>query len=328
MLKVQPIHDAATVGRSRQRRSRHLTLLVGAGASLTAATSGRGSISFAVGALTRPLQSSPSLAGVPSATSLSGSSSTCGHCGKTGRREGRSQLPRYGLPEVFSSVQGLLDTMPQQVEALGPLGPLYFFGVYVLAECVALPATPLTLSAGYLFGLPLGCALALSAGTTAACIGFFLSRTFLRPQIEKLMSENETLTNINKAVEREGFKIIFLLRLSPLLPFALSNYVYGLSNVNFVDFAVATALGFAPGTCAFVYLATTARSVMNEGASEPWYVYASGVLVTVFLLKVVSDVAKKAVDESIEADKREAAELATMKASNEKAKIDAEPVSA
>lgn len=222
-------------------------------------------------------------------------------------RPQRTATCHQALPEAMSGIQALLDSVPDRVEALGPLGPLYFFVVYVVAECLALPAAPLTLSAGYLFGIPLGCVVALFAGTTAAAIGFLLSRTFLRPQILKMTEGNETFTNINKAVEREGFKIIFLLRLSPLLPFALSNYVYGLSKANFVDFVTATALGFAPGTCALVYLSSTARGIVDDGANEPWYVYAGGLLVTAALLKIVSDVAKKAVDDAIEADKAERA---------------------
>lgn len=220
------------------------------------------------------------------------------------RAEASRGSPLRALPEIFTSFQSVMDAVPQQVEELGPLGPVYFFCVYVLAECLALPATPLTLSAGYLFGLPLGCAVALAGGTVAAGIGFLLSRTLLRPQIEELAAGNENFQNINRAVEREGFKIILLLRLSPLLPFALSNYVYGLSNAGFLDFILATALGFAPGTCAYVYLATTARSVLGgTGEGQPWYVYAVGIAVTIGLLKVVSDIAKQAVDDAIESDK-------------------------
>lgn len=227
------------------------------------------------------------------------------------RRAGRARAAwRWALPEAFSAVQAVLDQVPERVTELGPLGPVYFFGVYVLAECLAMPATPLTLSAGYLFGLPLGATVALLAGTTAACIGFFLSRTLLRPQVSKMAAENELLSNVNRAVQHEGFKIILLLRLSPLLPFSLSNYVYGLSDVGFLDFIGATALGFAPGTCAYVYLATTARTVLSEGSSEPWYVYAAGVLVTLGLLKLAADVAKKAVDEALEAEKRHRAATA------------------
>lgn len=217
----------------------------------------------------------------------------------------------HALPDSVTSIanglQAFLDAVPQQVEAWGPLGPLYFLAVYVAAECIALPATPLTLSAGYLFGLPLGCAISLTGGTIAACIGFLLARTLLKPQIQELAQESELFQNINKAVERRGFKIILLLRLSPLLPFSLSNYFYGLSNVAFQDYALATLLGFAPGTCGYVYFATQAKLLAEEGVSEPWYVYAVAAVVTIGLLKVVSDVARNAVDEAVAEDEAQKA---------------------
>lgn len=215
---------------------------------------------------------------------------------------------RASLPEVLSYVQDTIQHVPDQVAEMGPMGIVYFFAIYVVAECLALPAAPLTLSSGYLFGLPIGSLTSVLAGTTAAVIGFTLSRTFLRPQISKMIEGNETFRDINKAVEREGFKIIFLLRLSPLLPFALSNYVYGLSSCGFGDFLLATALGFAPGTIGLVYAATAARDVMSDGGSQPWYVYAVGLVVTAALLKIVSDVASQAVKEAVEEDAKEAAE--------------------
>ncbi|CAE7943624.1 unnamed protein product [Symbiodinium necroappetens] len=134
------------------------------------------------------------------------------------------QVRSAALPEALSSVQDLIQQVPDQVAALGPAGIFYFFGIYVVAECLALPAAPLTLSSGYLFGLPVGAVTSVLAGTgcllydnirgmefhssfdgsmfcrtTAAAIGFLLSRTFLRPQIQQMAEENETFRDINKA---------------------------------------------------------------------------------------------------------------------------------
>lgn len=210
------------------------------------------------------------------------------------------------LPEAFVAAQEMLERLPEYVESFGPSGPFVFFAVFVFLECLSLPASPLLLSSGYLFGLQLGCAISLLALMTAATISFFLARTVLRPQLLKIAEGNETFQDINCAVQVEGFKIIFLLRLAPLLPFALSNYAYGLSKVGFFDFFLATLFGCAPGTCAFVYLATAARSLNAEGGEgAPWYVYAGGIVATGMLLKVVKDVAQKAVEDSIEADKEQ-----------------------
>jgi len=225
-----------------------------------------------------------------------------------------------GLPEALGYVQVFLEQVPEKVNSLGSLGPVYFFVVYVVAECLALPATPLTLSAGYLFGLPMGCLLAIISGTTAASIGFLLARSLLRPQIEEYVRKNEVFRNINLAVESEGFKIILLLRLSPLLPFAISNYLYGLSSVAFSDFLFATIIGFTPGTCGVVYLATAARDVMNEGVSEPWYVYVGGVAITFGILATVANVAKEAVDAAIAAEEEKQKTPATYPALSMSAK--------
>jgi len=205
-----------------------------------------------------------------------------------------------GLPESLEAAQVALEQLPQQVDSLGPLGPVAFFAAFVLAECLSLPASPLMVSSGFLFGLPGGCAISMLSLATAATISFFLARTVLRPQLLKMAEDNSTFQDINCAVQAEGFKIICLLRLAPVLPFALSNYAYGLTKVAFSDYFLATAIGCTPGTCAVVYFATVARSAATEGgAGAPWYVYAGGVLVTAGILKIVSDVAKDAVEQSL-----------------------------
>eukprot|EP00913_Durusdinium_trenchii_P029117 g27300.t1 len=125
------------------------------------------------------------------------------------RSSSSSKAAQAALPEVLSYIQDTIQHVPDQVAEMGPMGIVYFFVIYVVAECLALPAAPLTLSSGYLFGLPMGSLVSILAGTTAAAIGFTLSRNFLRPQISKMIEGNETFRNINKAGEKSEREILF-----------------------------------------------------------------------------------------------------------------------
>lgn len=211
------------------------------------------------------------------------------HCSHSGK------AARHALPDIGAE----LAQLPEKVEAMGPAGPFYFFVVYALAECVAIPATPLTLTAGYLFGPALGVAVVLGAGTTAAAIGFLLSRSILRPQVQSLAENNEQFVKIDRAVRKQGFKIILLLRLSPLLPFSLSNYFYGLTDVEFGPYLAATALGFLPGTCAYVLGASSLRSLSGgAGPTDNPAFLAGAALLTAALLKLAGDTAAAALEET------------------------------
>ena len=177
---------------------------------------------------------------------------------------------------------------------MGPLGAVYFSLAYIIAEVLAIPAIPLTASAGYLFGVPEGTAIVLVSATVAAAIGFTLGRTFLRSYIEKLLDENPDFKRIDNAVSREGvgFKIVLLLRLAPIFPFALSNYLYGVSSVRFWPYLWGTLLGFTPGTLAYVSSGEIGKMLtLGSGLAQPWYIYAGGVAALSGVVKIATDVA-------------------------------------
>eukprot|EP00953_Heterococcus_sp_UTEX-ZZ885_P016781 9414-Heterococcus_DN1.PRE.1 len=127
----------------------------------------------------------------------------------------------------------LLQLAVSTIQAQGPMGYVYFGLLYVLAEILAIPAIPLTASSGYLFGMVGGCSVVLVSATVAAAISFLLGRTFLRKFVENMLGDNPRFRAIDAAIAKEGFKIILLLRLSPIFPFAISNYLYGLTSVPF-----------------------------------------------------------------------------------------------
>jgi uncharacterized membrane protein YdjX (TVP38/TMEM64 family) len=201
-----------------------------------------------------------------------------------------------------SNPQATLNSGIESVKDMGPLGALYFGLFYFVAETLAVPATPLALSAGYLFGLPEGFAVVLAAATLAACVGFFVGKTYLRTYVERLLEENPTFAKLDRAVGEQGFKLLVLVRLSPIFPFSISNYVYGASSIDFTPYFWGTLLGFIPSTLAYVYTGMVGKDVLLGSGSQEWYVYAGGLAVLATLLKLVTDVATGIV-EAIDDDK-------------------------
>lgn len=197
-----------------------------------------------------------------------------------------------------ATLQGVLDT----VQAMGPFGMVYFGILYTIAEVLAVPATPLTLSAGYLFGMTNGALVVLTSATIAASIAFVVGKTFLRTWVEGILEENPKFAKLDKAVGEQGFKLLVLIRLSPIFPFALSNYLYGASAISFPAYFWGTLIGFAPGTLAYVYTGMVGKELMlGDGSAQPWYIYAAGFVALGTFLKLVSDVAGGIV-EAIEDD--------------------------
>jgi len=166
------------------------------------------------------------------------------------------------------------------------------------------------LTSGYIFGLPIGTAVMLVSMSCAASVQFLLSRTLLRPSIEALVSQNAKARAVNRAVEREGFKIMFLIRLEPLLPSAIANCAFGLSSASYFDFIAATLLGYVPYTFALVSSATILKDLLNEGADKPWYFYAIGAILYAGLLWLITDVASKAINKAIQEDPETAEQFA------------------
>ncbi|KAI8009687.1 TVP38/TMEM64 family membrane protein slr0305, partial [Camellia lanceoleosa] len=109
-------------------------------------------------------------------------------------------------------------------------------------QILAIPAISLTMSAGLLFGSIIGIIIVSISGTVAASAAFLIARYFARDRILKLVEGNNKFLAIDKAIGENGFKVVTLLRLSPLLPFSLGNYLYGLTSVKFVPYVLGRAI--------------------------------------------------------------------------------------
>lgn len=190
------------------------------------------------------------------------------------------------------------------VRGLGPLGYVLFVVVYVAATVLFLPGSVLTLGAGAVFGLA-GGFVAVSVGSTlGAAAAFLVGRFVARDIIAKKVEGNERFAAIDRAVGREGFKIVLLTRLSPIFPFNLLNYAYGLTRVGFWPYIAASWLGMMPGTVLYVYLGTTAGDLAGAGSGGGggdawgWVLKIIGLLATVAVTVVITRVARKALGEA------------------------------
>jgi len=192
--------------------------------------------------------------------------------------------------------QELLKQAIDWVGKLGPWGPLIFIGIYIVATVLFIPASVLTLGAGAVFGVLWGSVYVSIASTLAATCAFLVGRYLARDLIARKVAGNERFAAIDKAVANDGWKIVGLTRLSPVFPFALLNYAFGLTQVKLRDFILASWIGMMPGTVMYVYLGSLAQAATGERerSTGEWVLYGVGLLATVVVTVLVTRIAKKA----------------------------------
>ncbi|XP_010477556.1 PREDICTED: uncharacterized protein LOC104756634 [Camelina sativa] len=188
------------------------------------------------------------------------------------------------------------------IEGYGTAGYALFIAVYAGLEILAIPALPLTMSAGLLFGPLIGTIIVSISGTMAASVAFLIARYFARERILKLVEDNKKFLAIDKAIGENGFRVVTLLRLSPLLPFSLGNYLYGLTSVKFVPYVLGSWLGMLPGSWAYVSAGAFGRAIIQEesnvglpGGNGQLLTLGLGLLVTALAGTYVTRLAKDAI---------------------------------
>jgi len=207
-----------------------------------------------------------------------------------------AQLQRKAIDLLpFEGIEGLYS----YILSLGIWGEFVYGFIYFVLELVAIPALPLTLGAGFLFGAVKGTVTVSLAANAAAGVSFLISRYLLRDIVSRYAMKNSTFRKIDRAIGTHGFRIVLLLRLSPLLPFSLSNYLYGITSVNFWEYVGGTVLGMLPGTIAYVYGGNAGREISGHSGSPNWFTLALGVLATIGAVTILGRIATDAMKEDL-----------------------------
>src|ERR1700676_4758550 len=133
------------------------------------------------------------------------------------------------------------------ISSLGAVAPIVFIAAYVAACVMFIPGSIMTIGAGVLFGVFRGSIYASIGATAGATAAFLIGRYFARDWVAAKLAGNPTFNAIDAAVGREGWKIVGLTRLSPVFPFNLLNYAYGLTRVSLRDYVIASWIGMMAG---------------------------------------------------------------------------------
>ncbi len=193
-----------------------------------------------------------------------------------------------------------LRTLLSWVHDQGTTGVLIFGAVYIAATVLFVPGSILTLGAGFIYGVVWGSIYISIASTIGATAAFLVGRYLARDWVASKVEGNERFAAIDRAVGREGWKIVGLTRLSPIFPFNLSNYAYGLTKVSLRDFFFASWIAMFPGTVMYVYIGSLAGNLATLGAQErartplEWALYGLGLVATVAVTVFVTRLARRA----------------------------------
>jgi len=165
-----------------------------------------------------------------------------------------------------------------------------------------LPGAILTLGAGAVFGVVKGSLLVSLSSTVGATAAFTVGRYIARGRVERRIEANATFQAMDKAVGKEGWKIVGLTRLSPIFPFNLLNYAFSLTRVSLKDYVLASWIGMIPGTVLYVYIGSLAGSLAELGANPDghvrtpaeWTMYAVGLIATGAITIILTRIARRA----------------------------------
>ncbi len=210
------------------------------------------------------------------------------------------------ISQQFNLQQLVQDTL-LWIKNLGVVGIIAFVLIYNLATLLLIPGSLLTLGGGALYGVFWGSVYVVIAAMLGAITAFLIGRYYTRSWVSQKLQGYPKFQAIDQAVAREGLKIVFLTRLSPIFPFNLLNYSFGITCVSLRDYVIGS-VGMIPGSVMYVYLGSLAGDIATLGMPQElspqvqgirWFMKIVGFLATFAVTLYITRIAKKALNHTV-----------------------------
>ena len=197
--------------------------------------------------------------------------------------EGERDPHLDALGHMFLEAEARSDDI---LNRLGPWAIVAFIVAYILDAIVLGPAWLFALAAGLAFGLVRGGLIVWFSATIAAGAAFLIARYLARHRVEQLAKKNEKFEAVDRAIAKSGWKVALMLRISPLFPYTIANYLYGLTAIRFWPYMFATAVGIVPMVSVYVSIGAAGReaalaSAGGHQSKTEWIVLGVGLLLTI-----------------------------------------------
>jgi uncharacterized membrane protein YdjX (TVP38/TMEM64 family) len=211
------------------------------------------------------------------------------------------------LSSVLPFLQWMVNFI-QWAKGMGAAGGALYALFYILGTALFFPGLPLTLGAGFLYGAIIGTLVVSPASVAGATLAFLIARYIARDWVTRRLKRYPQAAAIDRAIEKNGFKAVVLLRLQPVLPFNILNYALGLTSIRLRDYMLASWIGMFPATVLYVYLGSIMNNISdllrgrpNSGTAGRFLLWG-GLAAIVVLVWWLGRIAKKALHEEMGAN--------------------------
>ena len=179
-----------------------------------------------------------------------------------------------------------IEALQSWLLGLGVTGVLIFALILIVVTFLPAPDWPLPIAAGYVYGF-WAFPLTYASIVFASVLAFLSARYLLRDKIQSLLNRRPKYRKLDRAIADDGWQVVVLMRLSPIVPFNLQNYALGVTASPFVQYFTATLIGIAPGIAIYVYFGIFGKGLGNGPSLFDWVLFGLGMLATIILAILV-----------------------------------------